>query len=129
LIVLDTHAWLRWRAHPGKLSAAAARAIDRAERIGVPTICCWEVAMLSARGRIELDRDVRAWIAQALAGDRVGPVPLDHRIAADAALMDGAGAPPDPADRIILASARRAGGRLVTRDNRLLAFDPDRTLW
>ncbi len=129
MIVLDTHAWLWWLAEPRKLSRAARAAIDGAERVGVPTICCWEVAMLTAKRRIRLDRDVRAWIAQALTLDRVAPVPLDHRIAVDAAVLDDDGAPQDPADRIILATARRHGGRLVTRDERLRAFDPCRTVW
>ncbi len=129
MIVLDTHAWLWWLAEPRKLSRAARAAIDGAERVGVPTICCWEVAMLTAKGRIRLDRDVRAWIAQALAPDRIAPVPLDHRIAVDAALLDGEGAPQDPADRIILGTARRHCGRLVTRDERLRAFAPERTVW
>lgn len=129
MIVLDTHVWLWWLAEPRKLSRAARAAIDGAERVGVPTICCWEMAMLTAKGRIRLDRDLRAWIAQALAGDRIATVPLDHRIAVDAALLDGEGAPQDPADRIILATARRHDGRLVTRDERLRAFDPGRTVW
>ncbi len=85
--------------------------------------------MLTAKGRIRLDRDVRAWIAQALAGDRIAPLPLDHRIAVDAAVLDGDDAPQDPADRIILATARLHGGRLVTRDERLRAFEPGRTVW
>lgn len=129
MIVLDTHVWLWWLDRPAKLSDAARSAIDGAERVGIPTICCWEVAMLSARGRVQLDRDVRAWIAQALAVDRAAPVPLDHRTAADAALLDDADAPADPADRIILATARRHGARLVTRDERLRHCDPALTVW
>ena len=45
MIVLDTHAWVWWLTQPEKLGKKAARAIDKADRVGVPAICAWEVAM------------------------------------------------------------------------------------
>ena len=67
MIVLDTHAWIWWRADPGRLSVSAARAIADADRIGVSSISVWELGMLIRRGRISLDRDVAHWVRQALA--------------------------------------------------------------
>jgi len=75
VIVLDTHAWLWWLAEPSKLSRAARQAIDEADAIGVCAISAWELGMLVRRGRISLDRDVGAWIRQALAPRRVAPAP------------------------------------------------------
>jgi PIN domain nuclease of toxin-antitoxin system len=129
LIVLDTHAWLWWVSEPERLSRRARETIDQAERFGIATISCWEVAMLAEGGRIELDRSVESWIEQALASERLRALPLTSAIAVKAALLGREGFTGDPADRIIYATARGSGGRLVTRDKALHAFDARNTIW
>ncbi len=129
MIFLDTHVWLWWTASPEKLGADARAALDRAERLAVSTISCWEVVMLALRGRIALDREVESWIELALAHPRVEPVAVSSAIAVRAALLDGEGFHGDPADRIIYASARMVGARLATRDPAITAFDPRTTVW
>jgi PIN domain nuclease of toxin-antitoxin system len=129
VIVLDTHAWLWWTAEPKKLSLQAQDAIDHAERIGIATISCWEVTMLVEAGRIELDRPAGRWIEQALADSRTQSLPLTSTVAVQAALLGREGFVGDPADRIIYATTRAAGARLVTRDRSLRAFDPRGTIW
>ena len=58
MIVLDTHAsWLWWLDDPARLSAPAQRAIDGATMIGICTLSALELATLTVRGRISLDRD------------------------------------------------------------------------
>jgi PIN domain nuclease of toxin-antitoxin system len=128
VIVIDTHVWLWWVSSPAKLSRAAHEAIDRADGIGVCTISCWEVAMLAARGRIRLDRDVHTWVRQALAHERAKPLPLSPQIAVDAGLL-GEDFPGDPSDRIIYATARATGSMLLTKDARLRGFDAHHTAW
>ena len=71
MIVLDTHAWIWWRADPARLSAPGARAIAEADRIGVSSISVWELGMLVRRGRISLDRNVARWVRQALSDARI----------------------------------------------------------
>jgi PIN domain nuclease of toxin-antitoxin system len=129
VIVLDTHAWLWWVADPKKLSRPAQDAIDHAEQLGVATISCWEIAMLVEASRIELDRAVGSWIEQALGDARTQSLPLTSTIAVRAALLGRDGFTGDPADRVIYATARNAGARLVTRDRSLRAFDPRGTIW
>jgi PIN domain nuclease of toxin-antitoxin system len=129
VIVLDTHAWLWWVDAPDRLSATARQAIEGADAIGVPAISCWELAMLVVKRRIELERDARTWIRQALAQPGVVAVPLSPRAAVDAALLEHEDFAGDPADRLIYATAREAGAPLVTRDVRLREFDPRGTLW
>lgn len=129
MIILDTHVWLWWTAEPAKLSLPAQDAIDHADRIGVATISCWEIAMLVEAGRIELDRSVGTWIEQALADTRTQSLPLTSTVAVRAALLGREGFVGDPADRIIYATARDARARLVTRDKSLLEFDHRGTIW
>jgi PIN domain nuclease of toxin-antitoxin system len=128
VIVLDTHAWIWWRADPDRLSAAAARAVAEADRVGISSISVWELGMLVRRGRISLDREVVRWTRQALADDRVAVLAPDADAALDAALLDDR-FPGDPADRLIYATARQAGARLVTRDAHIARFDPARVVW
>jgi PIN domain nuclease of toxin-antitoxin system len=129
VIVVDTHVWLWWVAEPSKLSGAARRAIDEAETIGVSAISAWEVAMLVQKRRISLDRDVAAWVRQALAHARVSPQPATAEVAVAAGLLDGDGFPGDPADRFIYATARAHRAPLVTRDERIRGFDARNTVW
>lgn len=129
MIVLDTHAWLWWIADPARLSPAARQAIDEADAIGVSPISAWEVAMLVARRRISLDRDVAVWIRQALAHTRVRQQPLTAEIAVAAGRLDAREFHGDPADRFIYATAEAARALLVTRDEQIRRFDARTTLW
>ncbi|MHB8618137.1 MAG: type II toxin-antitoxin system VapC family toxin [Chloroflexota bacterium] len=129
MLVLDTHTWLWWEANPEQLSTTAAATIDAADRLAVCTISCWEVAMLVARDRIQLDRPISRWIRQALSRERLEPLVLTADAALEAAFLPSERFPGDPADRLIYASARLAGARLVTRDARLRAYDPVLTVW
>jgi PIN domain nuclease of toxin-antitoxin system len=128
VIVLDTHAWIWWQADPGRLSEAAADAIAREDVLGVSSISVWELGTLVRRGRIALDRGVADWTRLALADPRLAVLAPDADVALAAALLDDA-FPGDPADRLIYTAARRAGARLVSRDERIARFDPARVLW
>lgn len=128
MIVLDTHTWLWWQTAEEKLSPRARAEIAGADRVGVCTISCYELARATARGRIRLDRDITTWITQALSLERVEPLGLTDRIAAAAGALDDS-FPGDPVDRIIYATTRERGTRLVTRDRALRRVDPVRTVW
>ena len=71
MIVLDTHAFLWWRDESPKLSPRALAAITGADRVGVPSACCLELAALERRGRIALGPDAATWIRRALAAERI----------------------------------------------------------
>jgi PIN domain nuclease of toxin-antitoxin system len=126
VIVLDTHAWLWWFAAPNKLSRKAARAIERADRIGVSAASVYELTHLVERRRLRLDVPVRGWVRDALSGRRVEPLAIDAEIALDAAQLHLVG---EPFDRIICATAVAKDARLVTRDERLRTWSADRTIW
>ncbi|MHB1193091.1 MAG: type II toxin-antitoxin system VapC family toxin [Longimicrobiales bacterium] len=125
LLVLDTHVWL-WAVEGAteKMSRPAVEAVDEAGRRGrvaVSAISVWEVAMLEARGRISLSRPMEEWVRAALRAPGVRLLELTPEIAVESTRLPG-GFHGDPADRILAASARVAGGVLATRDRALVKY-------
>jgi PIN domain nuclease of toxin-antitoxin system len=126
--VVDTHAWIWWISEPARLGGRARRALDGAKRIGVPAICCLEVAALAVRGRIALDRPALEWLHDALAVPRVDLLTLSPAVAVKAASLP-ASFPGDPADRLIVATALIESAALVTRDERIQQSGLVPTVW
>lgn len=131
MIVLDTHAWLWLCLEPRTLSTAATGAIRRAVAGGglaIASISLWEVAMMLARGRVIPQGTPEAWLRALI--DRSGVVvkEITPTIAALATHLP-ADFPGDPADRLIAATARAEGLRLVSRDTRLRTSPSVETIW
>jgi PIN domain nuclease of toxin-antitoxin system len=128
LIVLDTAAWI-WRASdPKRLTTRARRAIDEAERVLVSAISVWEVAMLVAKRRIQLDRPVEQWVDIALALPRIQLALLEPAIAVRSTKLPG-NFHPDPADRIIVATALERAVPIVTPDERIRSYPHVQSMW
>jgi PIN domain nuclease of toxin-antitoxin system len=128
VIVLDTATWI-WRASDARrLSAKARRAIDAAERALVSAISVWEVAMLVAKRRIQLDRPVEHWVDIALALPGIQLAPLAPAIAVRATKLPG-DFHPDPADRIIIATALEHAVPVVTPDERIRSYPHVQSAW
>jgi PIN domain nuclease of toxin-antitoxin system len=130
VIVLDTHA-LVWWVSGGPLSERARDAIARHARtrsVYASSISVWEIATLVARRRLELTLDLVDWIAQVEAIESLRFVTVDNRIALASARLPGE-LPRDPADRIIVATARSLDAPLVTRDARLAAYPHVEAIW
>jgi PIN domain nuclease of toxin-antitoxin system len=116
VIVLDTHAWVWWLTKTEKLGRKAKRAIDRAERIGLPAICAWEVAAKAQACKLRFDRPYPLWIDEALVEDsRLEVIPLLPAIAVASVQLSWDHR--DPADRFIVASARVLEAPLITSDD------------
>jgi PIN domain nuclease of toxin-antitoxin system len=121
VIVLDTHALVWWVSGSDRLSAPAKRAIARGVRGGqavAATVSVLEIATAVRRGRLELDSPLGDWLADLCALPELRFEPLSVEIAQLAGSFDDA-APGDPADRIIIATARVLRARLVTADESL----------
>ena len=128
MIVLDTATWI-WRASdPKRLSTKARRAIDEAERAFVSAISVWEVAMLVARRRIQLDRSVEQWVDIALALPTIQLAPLEPAIAVRSTKLPGE-FHSDPADRMIVATALENGASVVTPDERIRSYPHVQCIW
>ena len=133
MIVLDTHALLWWAGGEiRELSTNAQAAIRREQKnhasILVSCISAWEIAMLVARGRLALSMDVAAWLAMAARIEGLRFVPVDNPIALESVNLPGS-FHPDPADRIIVATARKHAASLITRDEKILAYAHVQSVW
>jgi len=128
VIILDTHAWIWWVSAPARLGRVAQRSIDKANRIGIPAICCFEVATLAAKGRIGLDRPPLHWMQDALTLPRVELLTITPAVAVMAAELPAL-FPGDPADRLIAATAILESAPLVTKDEPIQQSGVVRTVW
>ena len=123
MIILDTHIWVWWVQGDPKLSRHLASYIKRHERsgLGVSAISCWEVAKLVERERLELPVDVEKWIVAALAYPGIRLLPLSPLIAVESTRLPG-DFHKDPADQIIVATARVHNCALVTLDTAIRSY-------
>ena len=128
MIVLDTPTWILRASDPNRLTSSARRAIDEAERALVCAISVWEVAMLVAKRRIRLDRPVEQWVDIALALPGIQLAALEPAIAVRSTKLPGE-FHPDPADRIIVATALENAASIVTPDERIRSYPHVQSVW
>ncbi|MDQ0321324.1 PIN domain nuclease of toxin-antitoxin system [Pararhizobium capsulatum DSM 1112] len=124
MILVDTHV-LVWAVHDDPRLGKKARAIidesTRGSRILVSAITPWEIAMLSEKGRIALGDDVGRWIDRVLALPGIGLAAIEPQIAVASVRLPGE-FHTDPADRIIVATARFHQVPLMTADQAILNY-------
>ncbi|ALG72208.1 twitching motility protein PilT [Azospirillum thiophilum] len=123
MILLDTHAIL-WLDAGIEIIPAARERIEEERMAGgvlVSTISAWEIGTLVRKGRIRLDLDPSAWMQRFLAGAGLRSVPLSV-----AAALGASSLPEplhgDPADRMLIATARELAIPLMTRDRLIHDF-------
>ncbi len=125
MIVLDTHIWVWWVHGHKRLKRTQSAVIEANEMdvIGVSAISCWEIAKLVEYGRLELPGSLEAWFADALSYPGIRLLNLTPKIAIESTRLPNK-FHGDPADQIIVATARVYDCPLVTSDNKILAY-PD----
>jgi PIN domain nuclease of toxin-antitoxin system len=124
-LLLDTHCWIwSWFGHEHEFSVSGLSTLRQAAADGilvVSVISVWEIALLESKGRLHLTMDCLEWVNQALEMPGPSLVGLTPEIAVESTRLPGA-LHADPADRILVATARNIGARLMTRDQQLLAY-------
>ncbi|SDH34650.1 PIN domain nuclease, a component of toxin-antitoxin system (PIN domain) [Paraburkholderia phenazinium] len=131
VIVLDTHTLVWWVAGDPALSKKAKTAIERelaGGEIIVSAISAWEIAMLVEREKLVLSMDVGSWLATVSAIEAVHFAPIDPEIAVKSVVLPGE-FHKDPADRMIVATARKLAVPLVTKDEKIRAYAHVKTIW
>src|SRR5437773_538178 len=123
MMLLDTQVWVWWTEGGEKLSERHRQIIDTGEAEGIAACAfsVWEVAMLVSKKRLELREPVQQWL------DRVVRIPTLHLLpASPQILLDSTRLPgsfhKDPADRILVATARAHSSPLLTTDENILAY-------
>lgn len=131
MIVLDTHAWVWFVSNPERLSEEAKKAIDDARDSGqifVSSISAWEIALLTAKGRLSLTMNVGDWIARSEMLPFLTFIPVNNNIAVRSVNLPQP-LHSDPADRIIIATAMTTGFPLVTKDRKIRDYPYMQTIW
>jgi PIN domain nuclease of toxin-antitoxin system len=118
-LILDTHIWIWWLIPQSPLSGREREAIDRIaadKGVLLPAICQWEAQMLHRKNRIELPLPFPTWLRRATAADMLTVLPLNADTVIEVDEL-----PPrfhgDPADRMIVATARVHDVPLATHDD------------
>jgi PIN domain nuclease of toxin-antitoxin system len=123
-LLLDTHIWLRYQGISGDIRASALPIIDHAataNAIFVSVISIWEIALLVRLNRLALHTSVDRWTTEALSKPGINLLPFTPQIAIDSVDLPDP-MHKDPADRILVASARVERLTLVTRDRDILSY-------
>lgn len=122
-VLLDTCAVI-WIANGDEITSGSRAKIEAAARtdvVNVSPISAWEIATLQYRNRLTLSMPVQTWFDRFIAASGVVLVAMPPKVLIDSASLPG-NPPRDPADRILLATAREYGLTLVTRDSALLDY-------
>lgn len=123
-LLLDTHTAI-WVVEDQPVASEAKEAIETAYRTGGPifvsAITAWEIGLLVARNRLGLSTTPTRWFQRLLAIEGVQLAELTPDVLIASSFLPGE-PPRDPADRIIVATARDLGALLVTRDRLLLKY-------
>jgi PIN domain nuclease of toxin-antitoxin system len=129
--LLDTHAWIWWVTRDKRLSPRAKSAITAAvteRNLWISLISVWEIAKKVEKQQLVLDRPLDQWLDEAVTPEGLGVWELTRPI-----LVQSCALPQpfhgDPADQILVATARRHGAVLITQDRRLRRYAHVQSLW
>ena len=125
VLLLDTHIWV-WLINGDAIvkSPQFLKTVDEAiqsSKVRVSIISVWEVATLVRKEKIVLPYNCLEWLKKALSESGILVAELTPQIAAESALLS-TDLLKDPADRIIVTTARDIGAKLVTKDKEILAY-------
>lgn len=125
ILLLDTHVWI-WLmngADPLKSSKILPQIEEGVKNslLRVSAISVWEVAMLEAKGRIHFSLNCLDWVEAAVSAPGISLVPLTPEIAVESTRLPGK-FQGDPADRILVATARKLNAILITQDKEIVKY-------
>lgn len=130
-IVLDTHAWIWWVTRDRRLSQKARAAITHSQKqnaLWVSLISIWELAKKVEKTQLVLDRPLDQWLDEATTQQGLHLAELTRPI-----LVESCRLPPpfpgDPADQIVVATARQHEAALVTKDRAIRQYPQVRSIW
>jgi PIN domain nuclease of toxin-antitoxin system len=129
--LLDTHVWIWWNMSPRKLTRRVRSFIStpsRYDELLLSAISVWEFAKLLEKKRLAISCNPEEWVRTALEMPKLRLVALSPTISCRATLLPGP-FHDDPADQIIVATAREENATVLTADERIRAYPHCRSLW
>ena len=132
MIVLDTHVLVWWVSQIQPLSATAVKVINdtlhQEGEIIISSISAREISMLMMKGRLILSMELDRWLDEVSQIEGVRFMPVDNEIAIKSTVLPDT-FHKDPADRIIVATARKLAAPLVTADAKIRNYAHVHTVW
>ncbi len=132
MILIDTHVLVWLLNSPSKLSSKAQTGIQNTikkdGKISISSMSIWEIFLLFKKGKLESDMDADSWLTKVEKLPFLEFIPVNNAIAAKSVMLPEF-AHKDPADRIIIATAREYGATLITSDGKLLNYKHVKSLW
>ena len=131
MIVIDTHILIWWVSGDKKLSNAAKNIIKKTlvdSEVIISSISVWEISMLIEKERLVISMDIESWINEVSSIEGVRFMPVDNEIGIKSTKLPG-DFHKDPADRIIVATARKLAVALVTADEKIIEYPYVKTIW
>ncbi len=119
--LLDTCAWIDAFAAPGLLKPSVRKVITEQRIVHVASVSLLEIARKEAKGELVFGMPLQDWFRSALPRNRVGVIEISPEIAIDATRLPE-WAHKDPADRLIVATARVHRLSVITSDAKILAY-------
>ena len=129
--LLDTCVWIWWNINPPRLTPGVLDLLgtpNRYEELLLSAISPWEFCKLLEKGRLGVNANPPDWIMEALEMPKLRLHPITPGISYSSTTLP----PPfhdDPADRIIVATARACQAMVITPDDRIRGYPHVRTLW
>jgi PIN domain nuclease of toxin-antitoxin system len=123
-ILLDTHVLVWLFDGSDRISTHVLSLIREAcaeDRVYISAITPWEIAMLSAKSRITLKREISEWMDEVFDNYGISLAPLLPEISIDSTRLPQP-VHGDPSDRIIIATARHLNAVLLTADKAILHY-------
>lgn len=123
-LLLDTHIWLWFCIGDRALKPRFRRLINdhlEANTAYISAISVWETAMLQQKNRLTLSMNIHDWFQHSLQNTPITVISIDSNISIDSVFLPGE-FHSDPADRIIIATARAESMHLMTHDKRIIQY-------
>lgn len=128
--LLDTHTWIWWNSRAEALSVKARKIIqdERYDELLLSAISIWEFSKLVEKRRVTLVGDGGTWIRDALEIPGLRVVELTPEISWQSTQLPQP-FHDDPADQLIVATARIENATVLTADSLIRRYPHVRSEW
>ena len=131
MILLDTHALVWFLSDQSKINSKTLNLINveyKKGEVKYSAISIWEICLLAKKGKLSFTKNIDLWVRNLKILPLLKSISLDDVIAQKSVFLEGF-KNPDPADRIIIATALSLGCPLITKDKKIRDYKRVKTIW